>query len=43
VENNKLPDPDTPGQYLDLQGRGILVVGLGRNLTAVEVMPAGMF
>ena len=43
VENNTLPDPDTPGQYLDLQGRGILVLGLGRNLTAVEVMPAGMF
>nr|WP_319395703.1 beta-ketoacyl-[acyl-carrier-protein] synthase family protein [uncultured Desulfobacter sp.] len=43
VENNRLPDPDTPGQHIDLQGRGILVLGLGRNFTAVEVMPAGMF
>jgi 3-oxoacyl-[acyl-carrier-protein] synthase-1/3-oxoacyl-[acyl-carrier-protein] synthase II len=43
VENNKLPDPDTPGQHLDLKGLGILVLGLGRNLTAVEVMPAGKF
>ena len=42
VKNNKLPDPDTPGQHIDLQGRGILVLGLGRNLTAVEVMPAGI-
>nr|WP_321403248.1 beta-ketoacyl-[acyl-carrier-protein] synthase family protein [uncultured Desulfobacter sp.] len=41
VENNKLPDPNTPGQQIDLQGRGILLLGLGRYLTAVEVMPPG--
>ena len=43
VVNNKLPDPNTPGQHIDLQGRGILLFGLGRYLTAVEVMPAGKF
>lgn len=41
VKNNKLPDPNTPGQHIDLQGRGILLLGLGRYLTAVEVMPPG--
>lgn len=39
VENNRLPDPDAPGQCIDLQNRGILLLGLGRHLTAVEVMP----
>jgi len=39
VENNKLPDPDAPGQCINLQGRGILLLGLGRYLTAIEVMP----
>ncbi|NDY72604.1 3-oxoacyl-ACP synthase [Desulfobacter hydrogenophilus] len=39
VKNNRLPDPNFPGQCVDLQGRGILLLGLGRHLTAVEVMP----
>jgi 3-oxoacyl-[acyl-carrier-protein] synthase-1/3-oxoacyl-[acyl-carrier-protein] synthase II len=39
VENNRLPNPNVPGQCMDLQHRGILVLGLGRYLTAVEVMP----
>ena len=39
VENNRLPAPDAPGQCIDLQNRGILLLGLGRHLTAVDVMP----
>ena len=39
VNNNRLPDPTSPGQCIDLQGRGILLLGLGRHLTAIEVMP----
>ncbi|MCG8549334.1 MAG: beta-ketoacyl synthase chain length factor, partial [Desulfobacterales bacterium] len=39
VKNNKLPDTASPGQCMELQGRGILLLGFGRHLTAVEVMP----
>ncbi|WP_321418178.1 beta-ketoacyl-[acyl-carrier-protein] synthase family protein [uncultured Desulfobacter sp.] len=39
VKNNKLPDPASPGNCIELQGRGILLLGFGRHLTAVEVMP----
>ncbi|EIM63337.1 beta-ketoacyl-[acyl-carrier-protein] synthase family protein [Desulfobacter postgatei] len=39
VENNRLPNPNVQGQSMDLQHRGILLLGLGRYLTAVEVMP----
>lgn len=39
VAGNRLPDPASPGQCLCLKGRGILLLGLGRHLTAVEVMP----
>ena len=39
VENNRLPNPNVQGQCMDLHHRGILLLGLGRYLTAVEVMP----
>ncbi len=39
VTKNKLPDPDAQGRFIDLKGRGILLLGLGRYTTAVEVMP----
>ena len=39
VKNNKLPDPASPGNCIELQGKGILLLGFGRYLTAVEVMP----
>ncbi len=39
VARNRLPNPDKPGTWIDLNGRGILLLGLGRYITAMEVMP----
>ncbi|MFH1152681.1 MAG: beta-ketoacyl-[acyl-carrier-protein] synthase family protein [Pseudomonadota bacterium] len=39
VARGKIPDPGAPERMLRLNGRGVLVLGFGRYLTAVEVMP----
>ena len=39
VSRDRFPDPDASGQLIDLKGRGILILGFGRYLTAIEVMP----